>query len=365
MSQNNAPIFVYQRRGHYNNSNAVHAIETSTGSKPSDDGNHSAVTSFFDRTTEAVKSLISRCDTRAISSFSNDNCSSSKSNMVPSHSGECSSLNVVSERDICISIIRNQGLLDKVWTRQGQDSAENSCISKDYYTSKPCKVCERFESTSNMLICDSCLYAFHMSCFNPCVTRVPVGEWLCGSCLNKKRKILNETSSGDSVNICMELGSVEFMLRDKEPYMSSVRVGDEFQAIVPDWSGPVYNQYGPSVDWLDEDLSNNISLQEWSSYTKPLKLSSIGNWLQCREFVQGSDEGTICGKWRRAPLLEVQNDDWECFCCVLWDPCHADCAAPQEVDTDEVMKQLKYMDMLRPRLRAAAKRRKLDCSQSV
>lgn len=31
----------------------------------------------------------------------------------------------------------------------------------------------------------------------------------------------------------------------------------------------------------------------------------------------------------RAPLFEVQTDDWECFRSVLWDPAHADCAVPQ------------------------------------
>jgi hypothetical protein len=31
----------------------------------------------------------------------------------------------------------------------------------------------------------------------------------------------------------------------------------------------------------------------------------------------------------RAPLNVVQSDDWDCFCCLLWDPAHADCAVPQ------------------------------------
>ncbi|PNY05401.1 hypothetical protein L195_g001852, partial [Trifolium pratense] len=85
----------------------------------------------------------------------------------------------------------------------------------------------------------------------------------------------------------------------------------------------------------------------------------------------------------RAPLFEVQIDDWECFCAINWDPLHADCAVPQvisslfslnpiykigflqfkhEVETDEVLKQLKYIEMLRPRL--AAKQRKSDCTKN-
>ncbi|CAK7345729.1 unnamed protein product [Dovyalis caffra] len=139
------------------------------------------------------------------------------------------------------------------------------------------------------------------------------------------------------------------------------------------------------VDTIDKpvvlDPSYFVSLHELKS-NKPTKLGSIGNWLQCRQVIDDAAEGdnvTICGKWRRrafprnfvnvmenltmkpectlAPLFEVQTNDWECFCCVFWDPIHADCAAPQELETDEVMKQLKYIQMLRPRL--AAKRRKL------
>jgi hypothetical protein len=31
----------------------------------------------------------------------------------------------------------------------------------------------------------------------------------------------------------------------------------------------------------------------------------------------------------RAPLNVVQSDDWDCSCCLLWDPARADCAVPQ------------------------------------
>lgn len=42
-------------------------------------------------------------------------------------------------------------------------------------------------------------------------------------------------------------------------------------------------------------------MQELKS-NKPSKLGSIGNWLQCKELIDGEGEsanGTICGKWRR------------------------------------------------------------------
>ncbi|RDX61291.1 hypothetical protein CR513_60489, partial [Mucuna pruriens] len=47
-----------------------------------------------------------------------------------------------------------------------------------------------------------------------------------------------------------------------------------------------------------------------------------------------------------APLFQVQTDDWECFCAIHWDPSHADCAVPQELETDQVLKQLKYIEMI-------------------
>ncbi|KAK8671312.1 hypothetical protein V6N13_037908 [Hibiscus sabdariffa] len=115
------------------------------------------------------------------------------------------------------------------------------------------------------------------------------------------------------------------------------------------------------VDTIGEpqnlDSSEFTDFHEMNS-NKSSKVSSIGNWLQCREFIEGigSSKGTICGKWRRAPLFEVQTDDWECFCSVQWDPSHADCSVPQELETDQVLKQLKYIEMLRPRL--SAKRKK-------
>jgi len=49
----------------------------------------------------------------------------------------------------------------------------------------------------------------------------------------------------------------------------------------------------------------------------------------------------------RAPLFEVQTDSWECFCSILWDPAHADCAVRQ----------------LLPRL--AAKRREVDIPKNT
>ncbi|KAK4396705.1 hypothetical protein Sango_1507100 [Sesamum angolense] len=288
MSQDAAPTFVYRRRRQHRSSVSMCLVQTSAGAKPSDDS-HSAISSaaplvaaqerivsFFERAKEAVAASFNRCSAgeealvsdvdRVINACcANDNCSSSKSNLALSSVslkidmddvGECSSSGALSaekvpdemsERDICISMIRNQGLVDRVGSGQERDSSENTCIRNDIYYSQPCKICEHLDSTSNMLICDNCLDAFHMSCCNPCIKRIPVGEWLCTSCSKKRHKILKEKSisitseigNGNSASEG-ELGSIEFMFTDTEPYMSNVRIGDEFQADVPDWSSPTY-----------------------------------------------------------------------------------------------------------------------------
>ncbi|KMZ59863.1 hypothetical protein ZOSMA_64G00800 [Zostera marina] len=86
----------------------------------------------------------------------------------------------------------------------------------------------------------------------------------------------------------------------------------------------------------------------------PKKLGSIGNWIQCRGMIYNekddNDAGVLCGKWRRSPLFVTQTDNWDCFCSVVWDPFHSDCAVPQEIETDEVMKHLKFVDLLKNRL---------------
>ncbi|XP_042040460.1 protein let-418-like isoform X1 [Salvia splendens] len=336
-------------------------------------GSEEALTSDVDR-------ILNDCNAK-------DHCSSSKSSLELSSpvlkvhtddAGECSSSGTVitgkepeeiSERDACISILRSQGVLDRVWVRR--DGVSNEKTNK--YCSKSCKVCEQRDSSKNMLICDNCEDAFHASCYNPRIKILPLSEWLCSSCLKKKHKILNDKSASNNQENTgtetginrhstweLELGSLEFMFTDTEPYMSNVRVGNEFQADVPDWCGPVDEDCNYFGDVLEVHTSSNIDTQDKDAINF-LKHSPIGNWIQCREVIEGVGEGidgTVCGKWRRAPLIEVQTDNWECFRCILWDPTRADCAAPQELETEEVMKQLKYVEMLRPRL--AAKKCKLE-----
>ncbi|KAL4271488.1 hypothetical protein GQ457_13G004140 [Hibiscus cannabinus] len=50
-----------------------------------------------------------------------------------------------------------------------------------------------------------------------------------------------------------------------------------------------------------EQIVQEGKLLEEMNCNKSSKVSSIGNWLQCRELIEGigSSKGTICGKWRR------------------------------------------------------------------
>ncbi|KAF7825918.1 PHD and RING finger domain-containing protein 1 [Senna tora] len=317
----------------------------------------------------------------------NDSCSSSKSNMeIASDSietemdetGECSSSSVavmdilredLSAKDFCIKILRSHGLL-------GGDSHANNvgeaATAGNSSYSRSCKICDHSDGSLNMLICDHCEEAFHPSCCIPRLKKFPVDDWFCHSCQKRKQKILKEMIIRNSPAIESEmdifgdasvnggLSPILLMLNDSEPNRTGVRVGKGFQAEVPDWSGPTRSDDDDLAEPLEINPSEFTSLLE-GNIRKPTRLSSIGNWLQCQEVVDRVN-GTICGKWRRAPLFEVQTDDWECFCAIHWDPAHADCAVPQELETDEVLKQLKYIEMLRPRLSARPK--KPDCTKN-
>ncbi|KAK1289341.1 hypothetical protein QJS10_CPB18g00094 [Acorus calamus] len=200
-----------------------------------------------------------------------------------------------------------------------------------------------------MLICDLCDEAVHMACCNPKVKSVLVNEWYCRPCFWKRPKTLYEntatkrsnTSEGVSEHIKKPRQSrIKSMLKDTDPYISGVRIGRDFQAEVPEWTGPVSSNYDAFCEPIEVNAAGCDGLNGCDS-----KRSSafIGNWVQCRE----ENEGIVCGKWRRVPLSVVQTDDWDCSCIVIWDPIHADCAVPQELETVEVQKHLKYVQLMR------------------
>lgn len=310
----------------------------------------------------------------------NDSCSSSKPNMETEmdETGECSSSSVsvmdatreeVTEKDFCINILRSHGLLREDFLVDNVASGEDGVTTGNSCCSRSCKICGHLDSSLNMLLCDHCEDAYHPSCYNSRLKKLPIDEWFCHSCLKKRQKILkdetiirspgihNEFGKCRTASVKAELNPILLMLRDTKPYTTSVRVGKGFQAEVLDWSGPIKS---------DEDVLPEPSEIKDSEFYRlpgenmrsPIRLSSVGNWIQCQEVID-RENGTVCGKWRRAPLFQEETDKWECFCAVHWDPSHADCAVPQELETDQVLKQLKYIEMLRPRL-AAAKRKKSD-----
>ncbi|KAK4798619.1 hypothetical protein SAY86_030945 [Trapa natans] len=291
-------------------------------------------------------------------------------------SGECSSSAIaiealedtpLREKDICISILKTNGLLrkEKSLTSISDEDGNNINMVNSYRDgSCMCKACCRFETARDMIICDSCDDAFHLSCCNSRRRNFKeIDEWLCTSCLTKNDALERQTCSvmrpvmrvseadipiftRDKENSSL----ISLILRDTELYKSNVRVGKGIQADVSDWTGPVK---GDDLLGEPEELDTTSHFSSHGIFfphlkvcnsSRPLKFSSISNWLQCKQVI---DHGkTICGKWRRAPLSEVQTHSWECFCCVFWDPCHADCAAPQELGTDEILKQLKYIELV-------------------
>ncbi|XP_019414782.1 PREDICTED: uncharacterized protein LOC109326548 isoform X2 [Lupinus angustifolius] len=306
----------------------------------------------------------------------NDSCSSSKSNMElvldsidteMDETGECSSSSVivmdvtredVTEKDFCINILRIHGLLGGDSLADSVASMEDAVTTGNSYCSRSCKTCGHLDHSLNMLLCDHCEDAYHPACYNSRLKKLLVDEWFCHSCLKKRQKILKETiirSPGihsemgkcRSASVNPELNHILLMLRDTKSYTTSVRVGKGFQVQVIDWSGPIRSDDDELLEPFEVNPSEFDRLQE-GNLRNPTRLSSISNWLQCRE-VTDRTKGTICGKWRRAPLFEVQTEDWECFCAIHWDPSHADCAVPQELETDQVMKQLKYIETLRQR----------------
>ncbi|KAD6454468.1 hypothetical protein E3N88_09174 [Mikania micrantha] len=106
--------------------------------------------------------------------------------------------------------------------------------------------------------------SFHMSCCNPAIKKAPVGDWFCNSCSRKKLKKM-ETNSSKLPESC--LGPV-----------ASIEI----------------NGYLEPMELRPFECA---SYQEWDA-SKLSRLSSIGNWLQCREVTSGVD-GSVCGKWRR------------------------------------------------------------------
>lgn len=186
----------------------------------------------------------------------NGSCSSSKADMETemNGNGEWSTSNVivmdstreeVTEKDFCINTLRTHGLLGEYSPEDNVASGEDTVITGNNCCSRSCKICDRVDSSLNMLLCDHCEDAYHPSCYNPRLKKLPIDEWFCHSCLKKRQKNLKEPSIHNELGKCRatsvkgESNPILLMLRDTKPYTSSVRVGKGFQVEVLDWSGPI------------------------------------------------------------------------------------------------------------------------------
>ncbi|KAG0515477.1 hypothetical protein BDA96_10G282200 [Sorghum bicolor] len=255
---------------------------------------------------------------------------------------------LTSARDLCISILICPAKDSELSRTSSTIDCDDNLISPLF----ECMKCGLMEDPSKMLICDCCEGAFHLLCCNPRVKKIPEEEWYCLACKKKKPKrqrgkLTNPKvkSSKDIERPRRGLGPIREMLVDSESYESDVRIGSKFQAEVPEWSGPISSREDQFAEPTELDPSKTTTLGCLEQFED--KKTTIGNWIQCREVL---DTGVICGKWRRAPLFVVQSSDWDCSCSVVWDPFHADCAVPQELETAEVREQLKYINKLKSRL---------------
>lgn len=214
-----------------------------------------------------------------------------------------------------------------------------------------CQICNLMGNSSNMLICDLCEKACHLHC---CNEKTPLREdWYCRTCSRNRQRPSPDASCGNHFGITgqcqrrmlrLELGPILFMLSDTEPYTSKVRIGRSFQAEVPEWPATPSESEDHFGEPINLDMEHPAVLR--AGDIKSHTLDSIGNWVQCRD-KHGC--GAICGKWRRAPLFVQQTDDWDCSCSVSWDPYHADCYVPQELETEEILKQVKYIELMKSR----------------
>ncbi|XP_066597047.1 E3 ubiquitin-protein ligase UHRF1-like [Prorops nasuta] len=54
-----------------------------------------------------------------------------------------------------------------------------------------CKICAGKEDEHNLLLCDECNYAYHLSCLNPPLTAIPEEDyWYCPECKNDENEIV-------------------------------------------------------------------------------------------------------------------------------------------------------------------------------
>lgn len=269
------------------------------------------------------------------------------------------------EKAWCMMILKKYGVCGQF--SQTPSYAEDPGVVGDGTCHRTCKTCNKLED-ERTLICDMCEESFHMSCCKPKVKSKPVQDWICPTCKTKRKK------KGIKVSTNCEIESkYSYLLREMHAgtasYTTQVRIGKEYQADIPECTGESsLSSANPFIgvvvslkekilekELAEENLKNNIWVKDWKP-ANALPPGSKERWLQCMSTIYKKGEvcsdgrkaktDIICGKWRRAPLSEVQNEKWDCSCAVVWDPHHADCFVPQELETAEIQRRMEECKQL-------------------
>jgi hypothetical protein len=181
---------------------------------------------------------------------------------------ECSSSNISltepiieldSPRDMCIAILKKglkTGSRTRLTTEELTDSDANPLLA--------CNTCGGVEHLLKMLMCDSCEAAFHLSCCISAIGELPADEWFCKTCsLMKPKGLYGKLSegkvkpSGNTNRRPQGMSHIEFMLKDTEQYVSGARIGRDFQADVPEWSGPISRCLRMQLHYFQYNNNNN------------------------------------------------------------------------------------------------------------
>ncbi|PRQ15820.1 putative chromatin regulator PHD family [Rosa chinensis] len=179
------------------------------------------------------------------------------------------------KQDLCISVLKTYKL-QKI-------SLHKSCAAAAVQVSgiddsiQSCKLCGKSENVLNLLLCDRCEEAFHVSCCKPRVV-LPIDEWFCHSCakMSEINSFSKSRTISQGIGPCQfefgpVLGPIAAMIKYPDPFISKVRIGEAYQAQVPDWAPPteVKTDNGGCSDCADSQLKSHTASrkrkQEFSS----------------------------------------------------------------------------------------------------
>jgi hypothetical protein len=147
----------------------------------------------------------------------------------------------LSIRELCTSVLRSHGLLagDCPVSNSAPIEVLGNIKNNNFFQS--CELCGNLEKALNMLLCDHCEEAFHLSCCNLNMEMLPTDLWFCPSCSKLNHNVSQETSFLKTCSISWwneksKLGPIASMLKYPEAHTSRVRIGTSYQATVPEWS---------------------------------------------------------------------------------------------------------------------------------